>query len=88
MNKQEIINHLASNNGLSNMAAENAVNLVFDTIRNTLQRGEDVRISGFGVFKRTETKARTCRNPHTGAAVEVPAGYRVKFRPSSRLLGA
>jgi DNA-binding protein HU-beta len=58
---------------------------VFDSIRDALERGEDVKIAGFGTFKRVATQARTCRNPHTGEAIEVPAGSKVKFKASSKL---
>lgn len=47
--------------------------------------GEDVRIAGFGSFRRVETKARTCRNPATGGTVEVPAGHKIKFKPAPAL---
>ncbi len=86
MNKQDLIKALIDEQGLSRLAAENSVNKVFVKIEDAIARGEEVRISGFGTFKRVETKARTCRNPHTGEAVEVPAGHKVKFKVSSKFL--
>ncbi|HJW81981.1 MAG TPA: HU family DNA-binding protein [Acidiferrobacterales bacterium] len=85
MNKQDISSSLICPE-INKALAEAVVNHVFAEIQEAIQRGEDVRISGFGVFKRVATKARACHNPRTGEAIEVPAGYRAKFRPSSKLL--
>ncbi len=85
MNKQDLIDSLTGLD-FTREKADAAVNHVFGEIQESLMRGEDVRISGFGVFKRVETKARTARNPRTGEAIEIAAGVRAKFRPSSKLL--
>ena len=52
-----------------------------------LRRGERIEIRGFGTFSVTETKARNGRNPRTGQPVKIPAGRRVRFKPSKTLLG-
>lgn len=88
MNKQDLIKAVADQLGLENNHTTTGVDAVFSVITSALQCGEDVRISGFGVFKRVETKARTGRNPATGEAIAIAAGHRAKFRPSSKLLGA
>ncbi len=85
MNKQDLINAISDGGNISKTDADIAVNGVFTLIESALERGEDVRISGFGVFKRVATKARTCRNPHSGETIEVAAKFRAKFRPSSKL---
>lgn len=85
MNKQDLINAVAEENSISRSAAEVAVNGVFDAIHEAMIRGAEVRITGFGTFKRVATKARTCRNPHNGETVEVPAGHKVKFKASDKL---
>ncbi len=87
MNKQDIINVVGSTiASLTKAEAELAVGTVFAEIETALARGEEVRVTGFGTFKRVATKARTCRNPHTGATVEVPAGHKAKFKASSKLI--
>lgn len=85
MNKQDIINAIAANTDIGKTNTDIAVTGVFTLIESALERGEDVRISGFGTFKRVETKARTARNPHTGEAIEVPARNKAKFKASSKL---
>jgi DNA-binding protein HU-beta len=86
MNKQELTNEIAVAHYVGNKQdAEIAIIAVFTQITAALMRGEEVRISGFGTFKRVATKARICKNPHTGEAIEVPAGSKVKFKASSKL---
>src|SRR3989442_4533796 len=50
-----------------------------DTVQLTVKKGEKVSLPGFGGWSQTQRKARTARNPRTGAAVKVPAGKGVKF---------
>ncbi|MFN2582148.1 MAG: HU family DNA-binding protein [Candidatus Dormibacteria bacterium] len=66
-------------------AARDEVMLVFDTISETLQKGDEVRIHGFGAFKTSQRKARTGRNPRTGEEVRVPARRVVRFSASTTL---
>lgn len=54
-------------------------------IAGMLKRGEDVHIPGVGKLKLVDKKARTARNPQTGATVNVPARKDVKFSLSSVL---
>jgi DNA-binding protein HU-beta len=68
--------------------AERVVKGVFDVIKNTMEIGTDVAISGFGVFRVVESKERQGRNPMTGEAVTIPAGKKVKFRASKALKDA
>jgi DNA-binding protein HU-beta len=86
MNKHELIAAVSDPSVLDNKHnAEYAVNFIFAKIGEVLARGEDVKIAGFGTFKRVATAARTCRNPHTGETIEVPAGHKIKFKASSKL---
>src|SRR3954464_7957894 len=50
-----------------------------ETVEQTVKKGEKVSLPGFGGWSQTQRKARTARNPRTGAAVKVPAGKGVKF---------
>ena len=68
--------------------AEELVDLVFDTITNTLREGNEVALTGFGVFSVKDRKARTARNPRTGAVVQVPATKAPKFKPGKALKDA
>ena len=85
MNKQDIISAINNSGNISKTDADVVVNGVFALIEDALARGEEVKISGFGTFKRMATKARTCYNPRNGEAIEVPAGHKIKFKASSKL---
>jgi DNA-binding protein HU-beta len=85
MNKAELVADVAERISDSKMKAEEAVDAVFEAIRDALKRGDEVRLPAFGVFAVTDTAARKARNPQTGEEVIVPAGKRVRFRPGKAL---
>ena len=63
------------------------VELIFDKIVRALRGGDRVELRGLGVFNTRERRARTGRNPKTGAAVKVAAKKIAFFRPSRELEG-
>ena len=63
-----------------------AIDALFETIAEALRRGETIELKGFGSFSVVETAPRAGRNPRTGAPLRVPAGRRVRFKPSKSLL--
>ena len=79
MNKQELIDAVASASGTSKIAAEDAINAVFETISKTVAGGETVQLIGFGSFGTGERAARTGRNPQTGEAIDIAAAKTEKF---------
>lgn len=68
--------------GLKPKEAMEVVESVLDTIRETLIKGEDVLISGFGKFVVMAKRERVGRNPQTGLAVTIAARKVLRFRPS------
>jgi DNA-binding protein HU-beta len=79
MNKNDLVISLAQEYECSKAHAQELVDFVLGSIRNAVQKGEDVALFGFGRFKVTERGARKGRNPQTGEAVKIPAKKRVKF---------
>ncbi|MGU7811667.1 HU family DNA-binding protein [Burkholderia sp. AW49-1] len=79
MNKQELIDAVAADAGLSKVAASEAIQVVLDVITYAVSAGENVQLVGFGTFSRGERAARTGRNPTTGAEIEIAAAKTVKF---------
>ena len=79
MNKQELIDAVASESGTSKIAAEEAINAVLNTIAKEVAAGNAVQRVGFGTFGRGERAARTGRNPQTGETIEIAAANTVKF---------
>lgn len=86
MTKSDLISQVSNESNLTGTQAAKIVNHVFELIGDALQRGEDVRITGFGTFRQTETKSRPGRNPRTGERIEIPASKRVTFGAGSGLI--
>lgn len=85
MNFSELVESVQGQNDTGRGMSEEIVHSVFHTIALSLSKGEEVRLAGFGAFKVKTRKARTARNPVTGAAIQVPAKKVVKFTPYSKL---
>jgi DNA-binding protein HU-beta len=88
MNKGDIIEAVFNKIGGTKKAAEDAVDVVFDSITKTLSQGQDVSVSGFGTFLVKDRAARTARNPRTGETVNVPKTRVPKFRAGKGLKDA
>jgi len=71
--------------GFSKKEAAEIVETVFDTIKETLQQGEKIKISGFGNFVLREKKARVGRNPQTGEKMLISEPRVLTFKPSQVL---
>lgn len=71
MNKSELIETLAVNNGISYKRAEEVINTIFDAMTNAMLSGERIEIRGFGSFVIKEYKAYMGRNPKTGDSISV-----------------
>ena len=85
MNKNDLVNKVSDETGLSKTDSAKAVDSVFDVIMGELKNGGDIRLVGFGTFLVTRRKATTGRNPQTGAAINIPAANVPKFRPGKAL---
>ena len=71
--------------GFSKREAAEIVELVFETLKETLANGEKVKISGFGNFVVREKKSRMGRNPQTDDPIEISARRVLTFKPSQVL---
>lgn len=88
MNKTELVNAMAEKTGMTKVAAKAAMNACFDTIAEQLNKGQKVSLIGFGTFSVVDRKARTAKNPQTGAIVKVPAKKVAKFKAGNNLIVA
>lgn len=79
---------ILSANGHASSKAKAHATLVeaFDLVGAALRAGDDVQIKGFGSFRVLDTIERPGRNPKTGETVTVPAGRRIKFKASKKVL--
>lgn len=80
MNKAELVDHLASETGISKADTERILNAAIDTIKKAVKKSEDVTLVGFGTFTRTKRRARKGRNPQTGEPIKIGASVVPKFR--------
>ncbi len=88
MTKADIIEGVYERVGFSKKESAEIVELVFDTLKETLERGDKIKISGFGNFQVRQKKARVGRNPQTGKEIEISARRVLTFRPSQVLKAA
>ena len=82
MTKADIVEHIYERVGFSKKESAELVERVFDIIKDTLSRGEKVKISGFGNFVVREKNARKGRNPQTGEEIRLDARRVLTFKPS------
>lgn len=80
MKKKDIAEKIAIKNHITNQAAENIVNQVFNEISSALANREDVKIFGFGKFITREYNVRKCYNPITGEINTVKASVQPVFK--------
>lgn len=85
MTKADIVETLYQKIGFSKKEAADLVELVFDTIKDTLSKGQKIKISGFGNFVIREKRSRVGRNPQTGESIQISARRVLTFRPSQVL---
>jgi integration host factor subunit alpha len=85
MTKAELIESVYSKVGISKKESADLVELIFDTMKDTLSKGEKIKISGFGNFVVREKRSRMGRNPQTGESMEISARRVLTFRPSQVL---
>lgn len=85
MNKNDLINSVASSAGLSKVDAGRAVDAFTGAISSALAAGNEVRLVGFGTFSVVNRKATMGRNPRTGERIHIPAARRPKFKTGKAL---
>lgn len=85
MIKQDIVNRISVELGITKVKAEVAVDSMFDALRHAMQEGERIELRGFGVFVVKPRKSGIGRNPRTGAEVPIPPGKTVRFKPGKEI---
>ncbi|PLX41227.1 MAG: DNA-binding protein HU [Deltaproteobacteria bacterium] len=79
MNKAELIQSVAAAAELKGKEAEALMGAFIDSVSDALKGGDKVALTGFGTFSVGERKARTGRNPQTGAEIKIPASKAPRF---------
>jgi len=79
--KLDIINRIAERTGVPKLKAEQAVDALFHSMKESLARGDRIELRGFGVFIVKPRKRGIGRNPRTGEEVAIPSGKTIRFKP-------
>ena len=85
MIKLDIVNAVVQRTNIPRSKAEQAVETVFDALKNALGRGERIELRRFGVFNVKPRKTGIGRNPRTGQQVNIQPGRAVRFKPGKEL---
>ncbi|MBF0611018.1 MAG: integration host factor subunit alpha [Magnetococcales bacterium] len=85
MTKAEIVESIYRKMGITKREAADLVESFFELVRQQLEDGESIKLSGFGNFEIREKRSRRGRNPKTGEEIEITARKVLTFKPSQIL---
>ncbi len=85
MTKADLVEIVAAEADMTKKDVEQLVEIIFDSIVTTLNKGEKIELRGFGSFRVRERNARKGRNPKTGEPVHIPAKRVAYFKPGKDL---
>jgi DNA-binding protein HU-beta len=88
MNKQELIDAIASSAKITKADAGRALDATVESINKALKKGDRIGLVGFGSFSVNKRAARIGRNPQTGKEIKIAAKKVVKFKAGSDLTGS
>jgi len=80
MNKAELIEQISKDAGITKVQANEVLNSFTNAVVNTLKKGENVTLVGFGTFSVSQRSARNGRNPQTGEVIKIKARKLPKFK--------
>lgn len=86
--KEDIIEVMAKGVDCSKKCAGDCLNTVLEEVKKNLKAGKEVVLTGFGTFSTSRRKARTGRNPQTGATIKIPAKTVPRFKAGKALKDA
>lgn len=85
MNKEQLCSFVSKQTKMSKTKVMAMLDTTFDAIESSLKKGQEVRLVGFGTWKKARRKARPGRNPQTGKKLTIPARNVVKFSMGQHL---
>ena len=83
--KSMLIQMYADKTGMSKKDSQDNLDALWDLLTDLMRKGSKVNVTGFGIFKVADRKAREGRNPRTGEVIQIPASKKVRFTPSKVL---
>ena len=88
MNRQELVDSMASKADISKKSADAALKAFMDSVQEELKKGGKVQLVGFGTFEVAERAAREGKNPQTGEVIKIKASKAPKFKAGKALKDA
>ncbi|ABA88670.1 integration host factor, alpha subunit [Syntrophotalea carbinolica DSM 2380] len=88
MTKADLVEKVYLKTGFSKKESSDIVEMVFDLMKNTLEKGEKIKLAGFGNFVVKQKATRRGRNPQTGEEIEISSRNILTFKPSQVLKAA
>jgi DNA-binding protein HU-beta len=88
LTKQELIDIVSEKGGITKKESGEILDIILDTITETMKRGEKVALVGFGTFEPKVRKAREGRNPATGETIQIEARKVPSFKAGRALKDA
>ena len=85
MNKAKLVELVAAKTKTTKAQSELILDATLKVIQETLKKGDEVKLVGFGTFSKSARKSRQGRNPKTGEAVKIPSTYVPRFKPGKDL---
>src|SRR5881296_4037058 len=85
--KLDLVNQIVERTGVSKTKAEEAVDTIFNCMKDALKGNDRIELRRFGVFSVKPRKTGIGRNPRTGSEVNIPPGKAVRFKPGKELQG-
>jgi DNA-binding protein HU-beta len=86
--KADLVSYVAKATKLTKTDSQKAVEAVFEGIAFSLEKGEEVRLIGFGSFSTQKSAEREGRNPRTGEKIKIPSSTRAVFKAGKDLRDA
>ena len=88
MNKAELIDAVSAKSGLTKADTDRAIKAFLDTVSETLAKGDQIALVGFGTFLVRERQARSGRNPRTGETISIESAKIPAFKAGKALKDA
>jgi len=85
MTKADLVEKISERIGLSKKEAQEFIEILLDTMKQTFIEGESLKLSGFGTFNIRQKMSRRGRNPKTGEELEITPRRVITFRASIQL---
>jgi DNA-binding protein HU-beta len=85
MNKSDLVDAIAAKSGTTKSDAARAVDAFIAVVSETLAKGDDIKLPGFGTFQVADRAATEGRNPRTGEKIAIPASKQPKFKAGAEL---